>query len=88
MKLEVLKCVCFKETCESGSGGYDGMPHLQTMSDMNFQEAYCPNCGRGGFFQYKSAYLALKAWNVMQEGLRSPYSAAFYDDEEKEKQDN
>lgn len=36
MKLEVLKCVCFKETCElGGEGCYDGMPHLQTTPDMN-----------------------------------------------------
>jgi hypothetical protein len=32
-------------------------------------EAKCPKCGRGGFFQYKSAYLALKAWNEMQQEL-------------------
>ena len=38
---------------------------------MNYFEAYCPNCGRGGLIQYKSAYLALKAWNAMQYGLRS-----------------
>lgn len=88
MKLEVLKCVCFKETSEpGGEGRYDGMPHLQTTPDMNCWEAYCPNCGRGGIIEYKSPYLALKSWNVMQEGLRSPYSALFYDDE-KEKQDD
>ena len=29
MKLNVLKCVCFKETCEPGGKGcYDGMPIL------------------------------------------------------------
>ena len=31
---------------------------------------YCPDCGRGNVgLQYKSAYLALKAWNDMQERL-------------------
>ena len=85
MKLKVLRCVCSKNSDENSV--YTGMPCLKVTSEMDFWEAFCPNCGRGGvLFQYKSAYLALKAWNVMQEGLRSPYSAGFY--EEKEKQDN
>ena len=72
MKLNVLKCVCFKEICEPGGEGcYDGMPILRVTSNMNYWEAFCPNCGRGGLIQYKSAYLALKAWNAMQWGLRS-----------------
>lgn len=87
MKLKVLRCVCSDEFVSENEYSYIGMPFLKVTSDMNFWEAFCPNCGRGGLFQYKSAYLALKAWNVMQEGLRSPYSAFFYD-EKKEKQDN
>ena len=85
MKLKVLRCVCSENSVENSV--YTGMPCLKVTSDMNFWEVFCPNCGRGGFCQYNSAYLALKSWNVMQEGLRSPYSALFYDDE-KEKQDN
>jgi hypothetical protein len=40
-------------------------PHTQ------FWEAKCPICGRGGAFQYKSAYLALKHWNELQTTLYS-----------------
>lgn len=29
----------------------------------------CPNCGRGGLYEEKSAYLALKKWNELQKGL-------------------
>lgn len=86
MKLKVLLCVCSENSDEYSV--YTGMPCLKVTSDMNFWEAFCPNCGRGGLFQYKSAYLALKAWNVMQEGLRSPYSAAFYEGKENQEVDN
>lgn len=45
--------------------------------------AYCPKCLRDTL-EYKSSYYAIKAWKVMQEGLRSPYSAVFYDEKEVE----
>lgn len=73
MKLKVLCCVCSE------------MPLLECDENMEHWVAYCPKCLRDTL-EYKSSYYALKAWNVMQEGLRSRYSAAFYDDK-KEKQD-
>lgn len=90
MKLKVLKCVCFKESCEPGGEGiFDGMPYLRTSSNMDCWEAYCPNCRRGGIVQYKSPYLALKAWNAMQWGLRSDsWFVPVVPVVEKEKQDN
>ena len=46
MKLEVLKCVCFKESCEPGVEGiFDGMPYLQTSADMNC----CVVCKNGDY---------------------------------------
>lgn len=36
-----------------------------------YYEAFCPKCGRGGMFQFKSSYLALKHWNEMQISLRN-----------------
>ena len=84
MKLKVLRCVCSENSVENSV--YTGMPCLKVTSDMNFWEVFCPNCGRGGFFQYNSAYLALKAWNAMQWGLRSDSWLVPVD--EKEKQDD
>ena len=71
MKLKVLHCVC---SC---------MPLLECDENMEHWVAYCPKCLRDTL-EYKSSYCAIKAWNVMQEGLRSPYSAVFYDEKEVE----
>lgn len=73
MKLKVLRCIC------------SDMPLLGCDENMEYWVAYCPKCLRDTL-EYKSSYYAIKAWNVMQEGLRSRHSAAFYD--KKEKQDN
>lgn len=70
MKVDrVLPCVClgYKPTCTDSI--YAGMPQLKVTPNGGWFEVYCPNCGRGGAFQYKSAYLALKHWNNMQERL-------------------
>lgn len=66
MKTNVLRCKCSQREPNGGDSVYYGMPHLRVTSDGNYFECYCPNCGRGGSTQYKSAYLALKAWNEMQ----------------------
>ena len=47
------------------------MPQLKVTQGMDYFEIYCPNCGRGGMLQFKSAYLAVKDWNEMQESLRN-----------------
>lgn len=75
MKVDhVIPCVCCDHEPNAGDSVYYGMPQLK-VTDVyrghQFFEAYCPNCGRGGLFQYRSAYLALKAWNEMQEHLRN-----------------
>lgn len=73
MKLEVVKCICSEKTGSNSNfeSNYDGMPHLQVTHNMDNWEAFCPNCGRGVIMQFKSAYLALKAWNAFQYGLHS-----------------
>lgn len=68
----IIPCVCCEEPLWS-MNGYAGMPVIRTYGGVDrYFEAICPKCGRGGFIQYTSVYLALKAWNEMQEGLRYP----------------
>ena len=57
-----------------GDSVYYGMPQLKVCGGKphTYFEVYCPNCGRGGLLQFKSAYLALKDWNEMQEELHNP----------------
>lgn len=70
MKVDrVLPCVCLDHKLTCADSIYAGMPQLKFTPDGGWFEVYCPNCGRGGLFQYKSAYLALKHWNNMQERL-------------------
>lgn len=71
--VRVIPCICSPNWEEKHiESGYYGMPQLRVYggSDRYF-EAYCPKCGRGGLSQHKSAYLALKGWNEMQERLHS-----------------
>ena len=68
----VMPCYCSKDTYDSSVSSYDGMPQLKVTDVYRgkmFFEAYCPKCGRGGLFQFRSAYLALKHWNEMQRKL-------------------
>lgn len=67
---EILPCVCTPDA-DFIADGYAGMPILRTYggSDTYF-DCKCPKCGRGGLWQFKSAYLALKDWNEMQGNLR------------------
>lgn len=70
--VRVIPCICSPNWEEEQiDNGYYGMPQLRVYggSDRYF-DAHCPKCGRGGLLQYKSAYLALKEWNEMQEQLR------------------
>ena len=73
MKVEkILPCICVEHEPSGGDSVYYGMPQLKVCGGKpnTYFEAYCPHCGRGGIFQYKSAFLALKAWNELQEQLR------------------
>lgn len=67
---KIIPCICCDHEPDCGDSVYYGMPQLKVTDGMNFFEAYCPNCGRGGLIQYKSAYLAIKGWNKLQERLR------------------
>lgn len=69
MKTEIIPCICSENQPENSV--YSGMPRLKVTKNMDFFEAYCPVCGRGGLIQYKSAYLAVKGWNRMQERART-----------------
>ena len=81
MKVDrIIPCICTGHEPTDADSCYYGMPQLKVTGGMmpngkveNYFEAYCPNCGRGGMFQYKSAYLALKDWNELQESLRRSY---------------
>ena len=67
---EIIPCVCTPEA-DLITDGYAGMPILRTYNGKDtFFDCQCPNCGRGGLLQFKSAYLALKDWNEMQRNLR------------------
>lgn len=73
MKVDkILPCVCCDHEPNSGDSVYYGMPLLKVCGGKpeTFFEVYCPVCGRGGAFQFKSAYLALRDWNEMQQHLR------------------
>lgn len=73
MKVDkITPCICCEHEPNEGDSVYYGMPQLKVCGGKpyTFFEAYCPNCFRGGIFQYKSAYLALKAWNEMQASVR------------------
>ena len=63
---KILRCVCSPDSEDDGSIYY-GMPQLKVTYNSEFWEVFCPKCGRGGVFQYKSQYLALKNWNEMME---------------------
>lgn len=71
----IIPCICCEHPPSVDDGHEYGMPILIPCNGLNphtqFWEAKCPNCGRGGLFQYKSAYLALKHWNELQSTLYS-----------------
>lgn len=82
MKIKIIPCICSEPIDEYGSI-YDGMPHLKVTNynkncNTQYYEAFCPKCGRGGMFQFKSSYLALKNWNKMQKSIRN--TKLFLDD--------
>ena len=63
----IIPCVCCEHPPSVDDGSSYGMPILKPsngfLDHLQFWIAECPKCGRGGIIQYKSAYLALKAWN-------------------------
>lgn len=70
---KIIPCVCIEHKPDIAVSVYYGMPRLKVScgldTSMQFYSPYCPNCGRGGCSEHKSAYLALKHWNEMQESL-------------------
>ena len=70
---KIIPCVCIDHMPDSGDSVYYGMPQLKVSCGIKplsqFFSAYCPNCGRGGLSEHKSAYLALKHWNEIMERL-------------------
>ena len=70
MKTAVIPCVCCDHKPDVGDSIYYGMPQLRITSDMEEYEIFCPVCGRGGAFQYGSAYQAVKHWNGIQRRAR------------------
>ena len=70
---KIIPCICCEHEPSSDDSVYYGMPQLKVCGGKptTYFEVFCPVCGRGGLFQFKSAYLALKDWNDMQTQLRS-----------------
>ena len=71
---DIVPCVCVDHKPDVMDSCYYGMPQLKVSvgfvdTSRQFYTPYCPNCGRGGCIEYKSAYLALKGWNKMQTEL-------------------
>lgn len=72
----IIPCICCDHTPDSSDRCDYGMPILIPMQSYIPQEhkqlwnVKCPNCGRGGLYEEKSPYLALKKWNELQEHLR------------------
>jgi hypothetical protein len=74
MKVDrVETCVCCDHEPTVADSCFYGMPQLKispSYTGKYWFVVYCPNCGRGGLIEYKSAYLALKHWNEMQKRLK------------------
>ena len=72
---KIIRCVCtYPATEEENWSNVDGMPQLVVSNGLNphkqFWSAFCPSCGRGSkSASHKSAYLALKDWNRLQNSL-------------------
>ena len=64
----IIPCICIDKLPETGDSSFKGMPQLKVSNGEWFTH-YCPVCGRGGCNSFRSAYLALKDWNEMQERL-------------------
>ena len=72
MKVDkIIPCVCVEHIPNCGDSVYYGMPQLKVSGGGSRQRfsPYCPNCGRCGISEHKSAYLALKYWNELMEKL-------------------
>jgi hypothetical protein len=71
---KILPCICSPNWEEEHfNNGFYGMPVLRTWNgEDRFFDCICPKCGRGGLEQFKSPYLALRDWNLMQKELREP----------------
>ena len=66
---KIIPCVCCEHPPSVDDASHYGMPILMPYNSLKdhlqFWQAKCPKCGRGGVIDYKSAYLALKGWNEM-----------------------
>lgn len=71
---KIIPCICIGSEPTVSDSVFYGMPILcpynSNAEHKQYWDIKCPNCGRGGLFEEKSAYLALKKWNKMQESLR------------------
>lgn len=70
----IIPCVCCDHPPSVDDKCTYGMPILEVtsgvLSHQQWWSCKCTSCGRGGTaIQYKSPYLALKAWNEMQTHL-------------------
>lgn len=69
---KIIPCICCEHPPSVDDKHEYGMPILipcnsSVKDHMQWWEVKCPKCGRGGMIQYKSAYLALKSWNELQQ---------------------
>lgn len=63
----ITPCVCCDHESTGADSVYYGMPILRVSGNYTphkqLWDVKCQNCGRGGLFEEKSPYLALKKWN-------------------------
>ena len=68
----VIPCICIEHKPDCSDSVHYGMPQLKITNVWQgrmYFTAYCPNCGRGGAHEFKSAYLSIKDWNEFQSRL-------------------
>ena len=63
-------CVCCDHEPNAGDSVYYGMPHLMMGPNSLDWVAVCPSCGRSSLIEQRSAYLALKRWNEIQQNVK------------------
>lgn len=72
---KIIPCICIDHKPTVADSVYYGMPQLKVSGNYlphkQYWSAFCPNCGRGGCMEEKSAYLALKRWNDLQSELQN-----------------
>ena len=74
---KIWPCICIDHEPDCRDSVTYGMPQIRVSGCRTFESKdggyrympYCPRCGRGGMFDFRTDYAALKYWNELQESL-------------------